>query len=531
MYETESEASIISVRCMQRKVKSLYGEGHTDYMLPPLVLVGKEGPLGRIKPGDSVIFCCRRGERELQLTKAFIDQNFDGFHREHLDPLTFVPFTLYHPALRHLPVAFAPRNVEETMGEVLSRRGLAQVHLAESEKYAHVTYFFNGGRADPFSGEVDQFVPSFLGEPLRAPPLLVEVLRKMISRSTVPFVILNIASGDLVGHYTDLEAKVACAEAVDRALGEILEIAHHHGYWAAITADHGLLEEHGLPGGPPNTGHTTHPVPFVLVSPTGDKPELAPKGKLADVAPTLLTMMGLPKPEAMTGRSLIRGMVPRAKRVMLVVLDGWGLGSKGHINPIRLARTPYWDGLLKLPMARIEASGEAVGLLPNVRGNSEAGHMNLGAGKVVVQDDVRIQRAIESGTFMENPTFQKAIDEAKMRNGSLHLLGLLSGASSHGTLDYFLELLKLPKSKGFEKVFLHLFTDGRSSPPGSAPRFLLRVEEEIERIGIGMLVTLVGRGLALDRGGNYEKKTRPVYNALVLGEGIPVPHRRSVQPT
>jgi 2,3-bisphosphoglycerate-independent phosphoglycerate mutase len=306
-------------------------------------------------------------------------------------------------------------------------------------------------------------------------------------------------------------------------LGEVLEIAQQHGYWAAITADHGLLEEHGLPGATPNTGHTTHPVPFVLVSPSGDEPELARKGILADVAPTLLTMMGLSKPEAMTGSSLIRGVVPRAKRVMLVILDGWGLGSKGHINPIRLARTPSWDGLLKLSMARIEASGEAVGLLPNLRGNSEAGHMNLGAGRVVVQDVVRIRQAIESGAFIENPAFHKAVDEAKMRNGSLHLLGLLSHASSHGTLDYFLELLKLPKRKGLEEVFLHLFTDGRSSPSGSAPKFLLRVEEEMERIGIGMLVTLAGRGLALDRGEDYEKKTRPVYNALVLGEGTPVP--------
>lgn len=150
--------------------------------------------------------------------------------------------------------------------------------------------------------------------------------------------------------------------------------------------------------------------------------------------------------------------------------------------------------------------------------------MNLGAGRVVPQDDVRIQGAMESGTFIENPTFHKAIDEAETNNGSLHLLGLLSDASSHGNLHYFLELLKLPKSKGLEEVFLHLFTDGRSSPPGSAPKFLLRVEEEMERIGIGMLVTLVGRGLALDRGGDYEKKTRPVYNALVLGEGIPVPY-------
>jgi 2,3-bisphosphoglycerate-independent phosphoglycerate mutase len=519
----ELEAVTRDIQCMIQKVRSLYKDGHTAYWLPPLVLMGKKGPIGRIKQGDSVIFCCRRGEREIQLTRSFTDQHFKGFSRNRLHPLTFVPFTLYHPDLRYLPVAFAPRGIQETLGEALSHRDLAQFHIAEQEKYAHVTYFFNGGMSDPFPGEVDQIVPSFPDEPLRAPSILVETLRKAISQSTFPFVILNIASGDLVGHYTDLDPKIACAETVDHALGEILEIAHQHDHWVAVTADHGVLEEHGLPGSAPNTSHTTHPVPFVLVSPSGEKSKLKRKGILADVAPTLLSMMGIPKPEPMTGRQLICGEVPRVKRVMLVILDGWGLGSKGHINPIQLARTPHWDDLLRLSMARLEASGDAVGLLPNLKGNSEAGHMNLGAGRVVVQDDVRIQHALESGTFMDNPAFHRAINDAKMRKGFLHLLGILSQTSSHGSMDYVIELLRLAKEKNFSDVFVHLITDGRSSRSEHVPMLLDELRKEMEQIGTGRIVSLVGRGFALDRGGDYEHKTRLVYNALVAGDALPVP--------
>jgi len=112
------------IQCMIHKVRSLYKDGHTAYWLPPLVLMGKEKPIGRIKQGDSVIFCCRRGEREIQLTRAFTDQHFKGFSRKRLKPLTFVPFTLYHPDLRDLPVAFAPQGIQETLGEVLCHRGL-----------------------------------------------------------------------------------------------------------------------------------------------------------------------------------------------------------------------------------------------------------------------------------------------------------------------------------------------------------------------------------------------------------------------
>ena len=144
-----------------RGIRALYQEGQTDYSMEPLVLVDPEGiPVGRIRDRDSVIFCCRRGEREVQLTEAFVEKNFSHFPRKDLQDLTFVLLTLYHEKFSRLPVAFAPTRLSSTLGEVVSRMGLTQLHVAESEKYAHVTYFLNGGRHEPYAGEQDVRVPS-----------------------------------------------------------------------------------------------------------------------------------------------------------------------------------------------------------------------------------------------------------------------------------------------------------------------------------------------------------------------------------
>ncbi|MGY4707695.1 phosphoglycerate mutase (2,3-diphosphoglycerate-independent) [Candidatus Bipolaricaulota sp. J31] len=507
---------------LARKVSELLAEGHTDYWLPPLVLWGTAGPVGRVRAGDAVIFCCRRGEREVQLTRAFVDPEFDGFPRERLEPLTFVTLTLYHPSLNWLPVAFAPRDVPDTLAEVLSRAGAEQLHLAEREKFAHVTYFFNGGRAEPFPGETDRCVPSFSDDPLRALPGLVDALGEELVGGDRLFGVVNIASGDILGHSTSLEEKIRCAEAVDRTLREALDLAHRAGYTVLITADHGLLEDHGPRGGPPNTSHTTHPVPFLVIPPSGEGVEVEKAGKLGDVAPTVLSLLGIPIPKAMTGRPLLWGEF-RAERVLLVVLDGWGLGEEGHVNPIELAHTPMWDELQRLPMARLAASGEAVGLLPGRKGNSEAGHMNLGAGRVVPQDEVRIEEALRTGRFANNPAFHRAIADAKERGGALHLIGLLSRTSSHGSMEYVFELLKLAHRERVERVYVHFITDGRSTPPGSAPDLLREAGREISYIGTGTVVTAMGRGIALDRSGDYAGKTRRAYEALVSGQGVPVP--------
>jgi 2,3-bisphosphoglycerate-independent phosphoglycerate mutase len=243
-------------------------------------------------------------------------------------------------------------------------------------------------------------------------------------------------------------------------------------------------------------------------------------GKLADIAPTILEALGIEPSAEMEGASLR----PRydwggPRQVLLVILDGWGSGEEGDNNPIALAHTPVWDDLLRrYPCAQLRAAGEAVGLQAGKAGNSEAGHMNIGAGRVVLQDDVRLDLAMQEGSFYSNEILCRTIRNVRQRNGSLHLIGLLSEKSSHGSIDYPLALLRMAKAEGLKKVYLHLIFDGRSTEPGSAPVLLAKLERQMEEIGIGQIASAVGRGLALDRDGNYAK-TRLAYEALVYGAG------------
>ncbi len=510
-------------------MEAVYRAGEaTDYWMPPLVACRDGRPVGRIQAGDSVLFCCRRGEREIQLTRAFVDQPFDGFRRKPLDPLTFVPLTLYHPDFRDLPVAFAPVPVGSTIGELVSRAGLRQLRLAEREKYAHVTFFFNGGRAEPFAGETDRSVPSNLEDPPSALPRVCDALEAELERTLYDFVVVNLATGDILGHSTELAAKTRCAAEVDRALGQLLECARRRGYWTATTADHGVLEDHGPVGGPPNVAHTRNPVPFVVVDPEGRARPVHPGSALCDVAPTLLDLLGLPRPQTMTGRSLLDRAPEEPGRVLLVILDGWGLGSGDRVRPIELAETPTWDRLMRGPMVALSASGTAVGLLPESSGNSEAGHMNLGAGTPVPQDELRIEQAIESGRFASNRAIGQAIDDARRRGGALHLIGLLSERSSHGRIRYVEEVARHPRGVA---AFVHWIADGRSAPPQSGADLARQAGRRLSRAGVEA-VTVVGRGLALDRGGDYEAKTRTAYRALVdgVGRSVDVGVRRAGAP-
>jgi 2,3-bisphosphoglycerate-independent phosphoglycerate mutase len=291
-----------------------------------------------------------------------------------------------------------------------------------------------------------------------------------------------------------------------------------------ITADHGVLETMVKPDGTPNISHTNSRVPFVVVD-SDPKIQTVIKlrtdGSLTDVAPTVLEIMDLPKPEAMTGQSLLRNCPDssKGKKVLLVVLDGWGLSNANETNPIFLAHTPVWDRLIRsYPFVPLKASGKAVGLLKKKSGNSESGHVSIGAGRVVLQDDARIALAIEDGSFYRNPAFVKTISTVKQRNTVLHLISLLSETSSHGSIDYPIALLRLAKEQGLKKVLIHAIFDGRSTKIRSAPRFLEKLEREMETLGIGTVVSGIGRALALDRNGDYQK-TRRAYDALVLGVG------------
>ena len=508
-------------------VKALYAQGQTDYSLDPLVLVDDHNqPIGRIAGGDTVIFCCRRGEREVELTEAFTDAHFPHFQRPDLNQLNFIILTLYHEKFVNLPVAFAPAKIKETLAETISRACLRQLHTSESEKYAHVTFFFNGGNNQPFPGEEDVRIPSphdlpFDQVPELSLPQVADQVIKGIEQS-FDFIVANFANGDVIGHTANNEAKVRCAALVDHWLGQVVNAANAAGYITLITADHGNLEQMVTPDGSPHVAHTSNPVDFILIDPAASAKADLHAGILADVAPTILSALGLEQPSIMSGATLAPGYTWGGKRrVLLIILDGWGASKADATNPIFLAPTPVWDGLLKHnPSSRLQASGEAVGLQPGKPGNSESGHNNLVAWRVVLQDDVRLDHALEDGSFFTNEVFLDAIEAARQRGASLHLLGLLTEKSSHGSIDYPLALLKMAKARGLEKVFLHLIFDGRSTEPGSAPALLGKLENQMQAIGIGQVVTGIGRGIALDRDGNYGKIQR-AFEALVNGVGHP----------
>jgi 2,3-bisphosphoglycerate-independent phosphoglycerate mutase len=510
---------------LAQAVRQAYSAGQTDYSIEPLVLSYPDGiPVGRIKDGDSVIFCLRRGEREIQLTEAFVDPQVGDFPREKYTHLPFVILTLYHEKFKDLPVAFAPSRVSNTLGEVLSGHQRRQLHISESEKFAHVTFFLNGGNNQPFDGETDIRIPSPRGIPSdQVPELsLAQVANGVINGLSkgYEFIVTNFANGDVIGHTQNREAKLKCAEYVDAHLGRVVEAARSAGYVIVVTADHGNLEEMFNADGTPNVSHTTNPVPLILIAP-GSPPGLTlHPGLLADVAPTILPLMGLPPPDLMTDQNLLDNpLVNPHQRVLLVILDGWGIGRQDESNPIYLARTPNWDRLLgEYPHTRLEAAGEAVGLQAGKNGNSEAGHMNLGAGRLVLQDDVRLDRSMQDGSFFTNEIFLQTFMDVIEHHASLHLISLLSEKSSHGSIDYPLALLRMAKEHGLSDVFIHVIFDGRSTEPGSAPDLLAKLEGKIAEIGIGQVVTGIGRGIALDRDGNYQK-TRLAYDALVYGLG------------
>jgi len=267
--------------------------------------------------------------------------------------------------------------------------------------------------------------------------------------------------------------------------------------------------------GAPFTAHTTNPVPFILVN-ADPAYKLREGGCLADIAPTLIELMGMEQPAEMTGSSLIVDGDIRSDKVMLIILDGWGYGTGDKGDAIYMAKTREWDSLLRsYPNAKLRASGDAVGLQSGKAGNSEAGHTNLGAGRVVLQDDVRMDKAIQDGSFRTNPVFLQMIENAR-KGGALHLLAYLTEKSSHGCIDYPLMLTEM--AEGVEEVYLHIIFDGRSTEPGSAPAMLRELDRKLEALGRGKIVDGVGRGIALDRDGNYPK-VRKAYEAMVLGTG------------
>ena len=282
-----------------------YDAGVTDEFIVPTVVTEGAG----IKAGDSVIFFNFRPDRASDLTRALVDPDFAGFEREKgFFPLTYICMTQYDATMPNVEVAYRPESLANTLGEYLSRLGKTQLRIAETEKYAHVTFFFNGGVEAPYEGEDRVLIPSpkvatyDLQPEMSAYAVTDEAVRR-IESGRYDVIILNYANCDMVGHTGVFEAAVKAVEAVDTCLGRLLAALEKAGGRAFLTADHGNADQMADENGAPFTAHTTNPVPFVAIG-FGDV-TLRSGGRLADIAPTMLQAMGLPQPEEMTGRSLL----------------------------------------------------------------------------------------------------------------------------------------------------------------------------------------------------------------------------------
>lgn len=208
------------------------------------------------------------------------------------------------------------------------------------------------------------------------------------------------------------------------------------------------------------------------------------------------------------------------KRVLLVVLDGWGININKQGNAIALASTPVYSGLLnEYPHTELQASGLAVGLPEGQMGNSEVGHLNLGAGRIVYQASTRISKAITDGDFFDNPALVAAMETVKQSGANLQLMGLLSDGGVHSRLDHIFAMFDMAKARGIKKVYFHAFLDGRDTPPSSAARYIAQLEDYLSEIGIGRIASVTGRYYAMDRDKRWER-VQKAYEALVLGEGI-----------
>ena len=292
-------------------VEESYQRGLTDEFVMPTVLDLSDSSYPGIKDGDAIVFLNFRADRARELTRAFTEEGFEEFPtKPGLKLSSFVCLTEYDKRF-NLPVAFPSHELTQILGEAISQKGWRQLRTAETEKYAHVTFFFNGGREEVFPGEDRVLIPSPKDVPtydlkpeMSAPGLTEEAVQRINSRR-YNLVIMNYANSDMVGHTGDLKAAIRACEVVDFSVGEVVKAILKNNGTAILTADHGNAEQMiEYDTGEPHTAHTTNPVPLILVDEKRKKARLR-EGILADVAPTILSLLGLPKPEAMEGQSLL----------------------------------------------------------------------------------------------------------------------------------------------------------------------------------------------------------------------------------
>ena len=288
-------------------IESSYQKEVFDEFVEPTVICNNEEPIATIENHDSVIFFNFRPDRARELTRSLVDPEFDGFETKTLD-LDYVCFTQYDETIPNVEIAFKPESLKNTFGEYVSKQGLTQLRIAETEKYAHVTFFFNGGEEKQYKGEDRILIPSPKVQTYDLKPEMsaYEVTKKVVEAvqsDKYDTIILNYANPDMVGHTGNLEATIKAIEAIDECVQKVVDAVEEKNGMIIMTADHGNAEQMiDYKTGEPHTAHTTNPVPLVLIGAEGIKLK---EGKLADLAPTMLELMELPKPEEMTGESLI----------------------------------------------------------------------------------------------------------------------------------------------------------------------------------------------------------------------------------
>ncbi|WP_418421322.1 2,3-bisphosphoglycerate-independent phosphoglycerate mutase, partial [Butyribacter intestini] len=294
-----------------KAVADSYAQDVNDEFVVPTVIEENGKPVATIKANDSVIFFNFRPDRARQITRTFCDESFDKFERANgFMPLTFVCFTNYDETIGNKLVAFEKESIENTFGEFLAAHDMTQLRLAETEKYAHVTFFFNGGVEEPNKGEERSLVKSpsvatYDLKPEMSAPEVSERLNEAIASDKYDVIVINFANPDMVGHTGVIPAAVAAVEKVDECVGTAVEAVKKADGVLFICADHGNAEQMvDYETGAPFTAHTTNPVPFVLVN-YDDAYTLREGGCLADIAPTLIEIMGLEQPKEMTGKSLL----------------------------------------------------------------------------------------------------------------------------------------------------------------------------------------------------------------------------------
>ena len=518
---------------MSEAVRAAYRQGQEDEAMEPIVLADGEGqPVGRIQGGDYVVFYDIRGEREVELTESFVTPGFHAFPVEEEKP-HFVTMIQYDAELP-VRVAFPPpAEIRNTLSEVVSAHGLGQAKVAESEKAIHLSFFLNGKRKEPFPGEERVVVQSPRGVDNYA--LVPELSANDVRRATMDvlatgqhhLVITNFANVDVVGHIEDERAVKLAVEAVDYQVGASVQAARTAGYTTIVTADHGTVESWLYPDGAVDTGHTASPVPFVLI-PAEDDVEIALRqgGSLIDVAPTVLELLHLPKPDEMTGQSLLtaspEGWLARERRVLLIIADGWGWRQEAHGNLIASAYTPAMDALQRrYPFTTLQAAGPLVGMPEGSVGNSESGHLHLGAGRPILSDRMRIDTALGDGSFYENAAFVWAMQQAKREGKRLHLLGIVSFYSSHGSMDHLLALMRMASEQGVPEVYVHAMLGRRGEQPESGANYIRLAEDEAARLGSIRVASVIGRFWSLDREGNWDRVEK-AYRHLVFGDGTRV---------